>query len=142
MILIFQSESPSESELNALGLYLLVCLAFVIFALVEFAITILLSQRSHSKDTIKTETNSKSNRSKKRVSGMSQITKFESMGTICQPSTPTISACGQYQFLDRVVNRMQKWSMLFQPTQVLDFIAAWIHLFLFLLFNCIYWNTY
>ena len=43
-----QSESPSASELNALGLYLLVCLSFVICALVEFAIAIVLHRKKES----------------------------------------------------------------------------------------------
>ena len=41
-----QSESPSASELNKLGLYLLVCLGFVVAALFEFALVIFISRIS------------------------------------------------------------------------------------------------
>ena len=46
---LYKAESPSDSEFNALGQYLLVCLLFVIFALMEFAITILLNRKQDSK---------------------------------------------------------------------------------------------
>ena len=40
-----QSESPSVSELNALSVYLLVCLCFVVFALIQFAIVTFRNRR-------------------------------------------------------------------------------------------------
>ena len=40
-----QSESPSVSELNALSVYLLVCLCFVVFALIQFAIVTFKNRR-------------------------------------------------------------------------------------------------
>ena len=45
MMFYLQSESPSVSELNALSVYLLVCLCFVVFALIQFAIVTFKNRR-------------------------------------------------------------------------------------------------
>ena len=42
----FQAENPSGSDLNALGLYMIICLIFVVGALIEFAVVVLISRSS------------------------------------------------------------------------------------------------
>ena len=45
---MFQTEGPPGSELNALGVYLLISLVFVVLAMVEFALVLLWSRASSS----------------------------------------------------------------------------------------------
>ena len=53
--LIFQNESPSESDLNALGKYLLVSMIFVVAAMIEFAIVVMVNRMSSPKSNISSE---------------------------------------------------------------------------------------
>ena len=60
---MLQSESPSTTKLNDLGVYLLVSLFFVVFAMLEFAVVLLVqrdldSKRNHfvSQEKSNTET--------------------------------------------------------------------------------------
>ena len=46
---LFQSESPSTTKLNDLGVYLLVSLFFVVFAMLEFAVVLLVQRDQDSK---------------------------------------------------------------------------------------------
>ena len=80
-LLYFQSESPSESEVNALGVYLIMCLGFVICALTEFAITLVLHQRNESKRNLDAVMKSKKKNTEKDETGISQIVPFEAMAS-------------------------------------------------------------
>ena len=46
---LLQSESPSTTKLNDLGVYLLVSLFFVVFAMLEFAVVLLVQRDQDSK---------------------------------------------------------------------------------------------
>ena len=105
-----QSESPSASELNALGLYLLVCLSFVICALVEFAIAIVLHRRKES-------------------SAVSDAPTLKTPALTNQEDNRWVAKLGTNLFV-------------VPSTNAIDFMAIWIYLAMFFMFNCIYWKTY
>ena len=100
-----------------MGLYLLVCLAFVICALVEFAIAIILHRRKEWKnrsDLIGNQTSQE--RSKKNIAKNQVDTRAWAELRTNGPNVPS--------------------------TDTIDFMSIWIYLVIFFLFNCIYWNSY
>ena len=115
-ISLFQSESPSETDVDALGLYLLCSLSFVVGALIEFSIVVLLNRV----------------RSNKIVVAGSEI----------EDNKPTyrgvnISTQRDWFKNDAVANPKRQLSIDF-----IDFGAFWIFLILFLFFNLLYWVSH
>ena len=101
-----QSESPSGSTLNALGIYLICSLVFVVGALLEFGVVVLLSRTN-----LKIRKNVRS---------------------------ATIEAVNE----DMTIQPKKNCMVSIPPLHAIDLIAFWLFLFLYLLFNCIYWAHY
>ena len=137
-----QSESPSASELNALGLYLLVCLSFVICALVEFAIAIVLHRRQESKAVSDVVTKSSKNEKANSLSFIPQILRESHATTKCFSDAPTLkTSVAKNQKDNRWVAELGTNLFVVPSTNAIDFMAIWIYLTMFFVFNCIYWNT-
>ena len=134
---LYKAESPSDSEFNALGQYLLVCLLFVICALAEFAITLLLNRWRNSKGNSGTVTTPSKNDNDAGYSKVTQIMPQTFVGSESCPALPTENPATK-----SVVTELRKCIPNIPATNVIDFMAFWIHLFLFLVFNCNYWATY
>ena len=118
-LFIFQmSDSPSSSDLNVLGEYLLVSLGFVVAAIVEFALVILLNRRA--KLTLDTKGNNSSPR---------------------KDCTETLHVCQlRGKIWPKHLTNSNGKSILKMPSvYVVDFVAFWAHLSSFLLYNIIYW---
>ena len=126
----FQTESPSGSELNALGIYLLSSLIFVVGALMEFAAVILLSRFPKRKlnnvghaiiggETLRNNLKLASQNSIKLDKLAIQILKEKSSS---RPKT--------------------KNEICVTSIHMVDFLAFWLFLFFYMLFNCIYWTYY
>ena len=96
---------------------MLVCLAFVICALVEFAIAIILHRRKEWKNVSDLEKNAK-----------------------CKKTAKTCAA--KTQVNNRFMAELRTNVSISPSTNAIDFMAIWIYLALFFLFNCIYWNGY
>ena len=125
--------------MNALGIYLLVCLFFVTCALVEFAIVVLLYQRNNSKDVRKSETGeSRSNEKENKSPLIPNITKIGSVSTQSHLDTQTLRTATNGNDVSRLVTKIRKEILVIPRTEVIDFIAVWFYLILFLVFNCIY----
>ena len=116
--LLFQSDSPSASVFNQIGKYLLGCLGFVVVAMLEFALIILINRRA----TIKK--NSKDNfiSERKSAKSMNSITK---------------------NWPNSIMEKKEEKEIRFAvpPIHVIDFVFFWVHLSSFLIFNIIYWNS-
>ena len=138
-----QSESPSESELNALGLYLLVCLAFVIFALVEFAIAIILHRRKESNAVSDIATKSSNSEKKNKSKLLSQITKDSHEAKEWSSDASIRKTSGEENKQNNIwVGELGTKLSIVPSTNMIDFMAIWIYLAIFILFNCIYWGGY
>ena len=133
------SESPSVSDLNALGVYLLTSLCFVVGALIEFAVVILLNRTLLN--VSKREENRIGSQQHQRIysdlkqrklgdrSGEGQVTTWISDVKPCEQNLNTKPKKSTWIFLVPSVNGV-------------DFAAFWAYLFLYLLFNCVYWVQY
>ena len=136
----FQSESPSESDLNALGIYLVVCLAFVICALVEFAIAIVLHRRKESKDVSDVEAESSNNEKQNELALIPQIMKENYLDTKRNSDAVTSTVVARNEMDNRWVTELVTNLYNVPSSNNIDFVAIWIYLVMFLVFNCIYWS--
>ena len=139
---LYQAESPSDSEFNALGEYLLVCLLFVICALVEFAITVLLNHRQDSKGKSDTVTNPSKNENDSGYSKVTQIMPLTPVVSELRPALPTENPVENSPVAKGLITNLRKCIPNIPATNIIDFLAFWIHLVLFIIFNCNYWTTY
>ena len=135
---ILKDATPG-SELNALGLYLLVSLVFVILALVEFACVALLSRRdSPGEANLEIGTVQKLDKETNTMDKTSQtLQKRET------PNEQTFTVNGWLEGLGNLQN--QKKIKLFSnlpSIHIVDAISFLLFCFLFALFNVIYWIHY
>ena len=107
------------SELNALGMYLLVCLGFVVFALLEFSL-VMFRNRSFS-GCLKVKRNTV-------VEARNKIGFLEKMKPKDGPNRNT--------------NVNEKVEKKMKTADKTDAIAFGIYLLLFVLFNCFYWSHF
>ena len=127
-----QGESPTKSKINALGIYLLCSLGFVVSALIEFAIIVLLKRKS--------------------------VTTNNKVGSKILPKRKIDAGA----ILRQRIRRTKKWKYELEKAQSLnhrndsstmsnddgmsalliaiDFTSFWTFIFLYILFNCIYWG--
>ena len=118
-LFIFQiSDSPSSSDLNILGEYLLVSLGFVVAAMAEFALVILLNRRSK----LKTDSTDPKNSTEVKNSGIIHVSRFCPDTEMKKPMK---------------LGKKSQWNM--PSIYVVDFIAFWLHFSAFLLYNTVYW---
>ena len=120
-LFIFQlRESPSDSELNELGAYLLVSLGFVVGAMVEFALVLLVSRRPDLKIGFKNKTIDEEKKEIRSCWGETSASKVY----------PKEAEIESYE-------RKSTWT--WPLVNKVDFIAFWVHLALFLSYNLGYW---
>ena len=118
-LFIFQiSDSPTSSDLNVLGEYLLVSLGFVVAAIAEFALVILLKRKHKLALDSKDNNNSFEQDDKDTVHGWQSRVKLWTK-----------------HFTEQI--RKLTWN---RPLiYAVDFVSFWVHLSSFLLYNTIYW---
>ena len=107
------------SELNALGMYLLVCLGFVFFALIEFSL-VMFRNRSFS-----------GCQKRKRTT---IVEKRNKVGVLTR-----IDLKAEYQPIRKANEEIEK---IMKSADKTDTIAFWAYLLLFILFNCFYWSHF
>ena len=135
---MLQSESPSGSDLNALGIYLLSGLVFVLGALIEFAVVILLSRT-----TLPISKNVKSATMSKNIKFINtnwrnRIRPLTVVEKVTEPETADTESVNE-----DMGNQAEKKCILSIPKiHAIDFITFWLFLFLYLFLNCVYWNHY
>ena len=113
-----QSEGPSESDMNNLGIYLLFSFSFVMAALVELFVLVIISGRIRSNNDRASENVVRpfENSSDDRESG--------NVGEL-EDSVGENGIEGGASFKS-LINKIDKW-------------AFWIFNFAFIIFNCGYW---
>ena len=121
-----------------MGLYLLVCLAFVFCALVEFAIALILHRRKEWSGESDVDPKSLSTERKKKSSFIPL--KVNAVTSEQRPDVLTPNSAVKCQVDVRM--EPQKSISIILSTNVIDFVSIWIYLVLFLMFNCIYWDVY
>ena len=119
------------------------CLAFVVSALAEFAISILIQQRKNSRTESENAHESIANEKTNNSSVMSQLKQTTSpVVDVWGPCTSKLKEVAKEQPLDRFINEVRKlFSNLLKKFDI-DLMAAWIYPVVFVLFNCIYWNHF
>ena len=128
--------------MNALGIYLMVCLAFVICALVEFAITLVMYRRKESDVKHDTATESHKERIENAKARMPQIGKIWPLATDGESVSPALNDVVNNNVVSRLMEEIRKRFSIIPASQVMDFLAFWIHLALFFLFNLVYWKVF
>ena len=106
----------------------------------EFAITLLLHQKkdSGSKVLAKSDENEKRNNS----NATQPIMKVKPTSNEWQLDTPSSRHVEEPENKSTLMENARRVSLSISVTHVIDFVAVWIYLILFLAFNCIYWKTY
>ena len=134
VFIILQSESPSELELNALGSYLLGSLCFVVGALIEFALVVLINRvgSTGSKDE-------KNRLETHRVYNSAQKRAWSPEGILFNRKPITTNPCVE----NKPMNKPRKLRIFTLPSiNGIDLAAFFVYLLLYLLFNCVYWAQY
>ena len=128
-IFILQSESPSGSKLNALGKYLLCSLVFVVFALIEFAVVVVLKRRLDGGASVVD----------KLTTGGPHITRVNPQGGYMEKSEPSINEkLGNIIFVQKNCGSLKST----QTTDNVDNVALILFFASYLIFNCVYWVEY
>ena len=136
-----QAENPSGSDLNALALYIMSCLIFIVAALIEFAIVVLVSRSSKTmnrktKDPLTTSNAGNNTDEKKHNIKGNQGSSLEVRDYVeCETKNG-----GQGEM---TLTLPQKWLIyVISNINSIDLVAFCVYLFLFVLFNGIYWQVY
>ena len=137
------SESPSQSELNALGIYLLACLGFVVCGLLEFAITLLIHQRRNSRKESKNANQSENKKNESIPSILSQQERQTSSAVAAwQPKKSNSKEIVEIHPFRRLMTEIWKRISTILPSCDIDVMAGCIYLMVFALFNCVYWSSF
>ena len=133
---VFQSESPSESDLNALGHYLLTSLFFVVGAMIEFAIVIMVNRIRTIKGSI---SDSEMEANIKKFFG--EKPRYQSEGYDGQTPIENFNteACKHIE-IEKKSNTNRILSL--QSVNGIDIVAFLMFFSCYLLFNIQYWIQY
>ena len=93
------------------------CLGFVVIAMLEFALIILINRRA----TIQKNSKNDTTRERKSAKSMNSVTKVRPFSTLEKKQEKEIK-------------------FVVPPIHVIDLVFFWVHLSSFLIFNIIYWN--
>ena len=134
----FQAENPSGSDLNALGLYMIICLIFVVGALIEFAVVVLINRSSAGMRKQRDKppqmlTMERTN--EQMVTGNPRLccNKVENGNEIAK-TKPAVKPI--HSLVRTLIDNT------FPHLNYIDLFAFCVYFCLFALFNCIYWTTY
>ena len=137
-VLYLKAENPSGSSLNALGLYLISCLIFVVGALAEFSIVVVISRSSGSASRRSEELRKNPN-----VENANELMASGNQ-RICWNNDENVSAATDNERatgpLPSSAQRLIDYMKLHINT--IDLSAFFVYLCLFVMFNCIYWAKY
>ena len=131
----FQSESPSTSELNALGAYLLYSLVFVVAMMLEFAIIILLSRRKQPINNNSTGDMASGNQYENALALRLVKTETMPVGDAYQPETRNVGVDDNNGNRNQGMARMKKFISTMSIPQAIDFLAFWSFILIFVWFN-------
>ena len=131
----FQSESPSTSELNALGAYLLYSLVFVVAMMLEFAIIILLNRRKQAINNNSRGHMASGNQYENALALRLVKTKTMPVVDAYQPESRNVSVDDSNGNRNQGIARMKKKFSTMSIAQAIDFWAFWSFILIFVWFN-------
>ena len=114
-----------------MGYYLAACLAFVVFALAEFAVSILIHRMKSSKLENEKE---KSKDVQKKNDSLIMSQKEKTTGTVAtawMSDTYTIESIAESHCFKKLLTEIRRRMSMISLTCGIDFIAAWIHFMAF-----------
>lgn len=133
---VFQHEGPSESDLNALGIYFLCSLFFVVGAIIEFSTLVLFKRLlTFQPKILPSEREFKDNRdTPKVIKKRGQLyeftnTKIKKHSDVLEDTTYVQELKRNLRFCPQTIN-------------AIDFIAFWAFFIIYFLFNVTYWMHY
>ena len=138
--MFFQAESPSSNDLSALSIYLLTCLLFVGCAILEFAYLL------HRRRCAERRNECKKSKTFPKRSSKSTCNKHNAI----EAKEYNIFESRQHQIMEMNSKKIEKqhfWNKshildLKCCTLNIDIFSQWLFLFMFTLFNIIYWFYY
>ena len=130
----FQSESPSTSKLNNLGVYLLVSLYFVVAALLEFAVVLLVQRNLDAKlegtGCRQIEKSARNGKQKvSNISPMNENAEYKMFEPRPEETNPQDKSNGKVMRLDSIQ----------LSTDNIDTMACILFIVFYALFNLFYW---
>ena len=131
-----QSESPSATTLNDLGVYLLVSLFFVVAALIEFAFVLLVQRKLNAKvGDIHNKERKKLGRKERQKSFEMSLTNgnAEHIPKVFELNPEKSQAC------DTSNGKQMKLVNMQLSTENIDTMACILFILFYLLFNLFYW---
>ena len=112
-------------------------------ALAEFAMVIIVHQRTDLKAAGTITTEEKKNDIKDNGSEVPLKNKLRPASTAWGVDTSIMKPCTEEDHhVSKWMTKIRREISMIPLNGVIDFIAIWIHIFLFVLFNCAYWITY
>ena len=123
----FQSESPAGTELNALGVYLLVSLFFVVAAMIEFAVALVLQRMWHHKE----------NPNPTNIERTPMPQKWLAKGN--NIASNWIDEQGNEKLTLGMQTAKKRTGLNFSTNKI-DIAAFVISFMLYIFFNCVYWS--
>ena len=106
----------------------------------EFAITLLLHQKKDFGS--KVAANSNKNEKRNISNATPPVMKVQPISNELQLGTPSSRHIEEPTNKSTLTEYARRVSLSIPLTHAIDFMAVWIYLILFLVFNCIYWKTY
>ena len=119
--------------MNALGIYLLVSLFFVLATMVEFAVVLVLARFYPKTDDNDAQKNKENNKTRKR----SLKKKFWPYSKMSSSHVNIKEAEG-----NPIIKEKNEKRIICSFTEKMDFIALLIFMFIYFIFNCVYFMHY
>ena len=119
-----------------LGEYIIVCLVFVVVALFEFALIIILNRKIDAK---KTHEKRDSNLLREQNISMSQKHGGAKIAFVEDPSKETCLSNADQERVNGT-KRIAECIPSISPIHVIDFTASFIYPLAFVMYNCFYWS--
>ena len=127
-----QDDNPSNTNLNALELYMLSCMVFVVAALIEFAVVVTISRSSktlNNKLRVSLRASNSGGISENRTDGEPRLC-WEEGGNI-----GNVTEIGRQE--DVLSNSAYRWiAYMVLHINKIDIVSFFAYLFIFVLFNC------
>ena len=118
----------------------MVSLGFVVCALIEFAFILLLNRRvTKKKNTLKYEQMSKTNNTN-NLSIVTPSRRVAPLAIVEEKERMHLKIVKEMQHRKKLMKEIDRSFCSVPSVHVVDFVAFWVHLFFFSLYNCIYWS--
>ena len=131
VIYFLQSHSPTGSDIDNIGLYLLVSLFFVVAAMVEFSIVVIISRRENMQIGSADSANDKDGQGRRDAVQNFNNALFESL----------FGSDGQFGFVKTMKKKITqgKFEETKSSSKTLDLVSSFVFPIAYAIFNAYYW---